>query len=244
MNAHFANRRALTLFWRYYAVLYEHCHTACVAHARAELRIRQRLRLFGFGSQSRLFPLCADEGYERSGAIAGNRRQASKIVELGSGGSAATRYPLSQKPYFRIAGRWSPLREVTVFQSVCLDSNFRKRIVRLNSFIRRHHGRNDCHGLGRNLLRPRKRPSEPVGRHLTAQLLPGQPDHLPCSPIPQSQRRFHDRLDRSPQTCSAATTGRTSRRTRRGLASTRHKHQLNSCRRYNRSGVSAWPAEG
>ena len=48
-----------------------------------------------------------------------------------------------------IAGHRSPVREVTGFQSECFDSNFRKRSVRLNSFIRRHHGRNDCHGLGR-----------------------------------------------------------------------------------------------
>ena len=45
-------------FWRYYAVLYEHRHRACVAHAIAELRIRQRLRLFGFARRADFFPLC------------------------------------------------------------------------------------------------------------------------------------------------------------------------------------------
>jgi len=83
MNAHFANRRALTLFWRYYAVLYEHCHGACVAHARAELRIRQRLRLFGFGSQSRLFPSVltrATKDRARSQEIVGRRARSSNLV--------------------------------------------------------------------------------------------------------------------------------------------------------------------
>jgi hypothetical protein len=83
MNAHFANRRALTLFWRYYAVLYEHCHRACVAHAKAELRIRQRLRLFGFGSQSRLFPSVltrATKDRARSQEIVGRRARSSNLV--------------------------------------------------------------------------------------------------------------------------------------------------------------------
>ena len=148
MNAHFAYRRALTLFWRYYAVLYEHWHRACVAYARAELRIRQRLRVFGFGSQSRLFPSVltrATKDRARSQEIVGRRARSSNLVA----GVRTTRDPLSQKPCFRIAGRRSPVREVTGFQSKCFDSNFRKRSVRLNSFIRRHHGRNDCRGLGR-----------------------------------------------------------------------------------------------
>lgn len=83
MNAHFANRRALTPFWRYYAVLYEHCHRACVAHAIAELRIRQRLRLFGFGSQSRLFPSVltrATKDRARSQEIVGRRARSSNLV--------------------------------------------------------------------------------------------------------------------------------------------------------------------
>jgi hypothetical protein len=87
MNAHFANRRALTLFWRYYAVLYEHCHRACVAHARAELRIRQRLRLFGFGSQSRLFPSVltrATKDRARSQEIVGRRARSSNLVAGGA----------------------------------------------------------------------------------------------------------------------------------------------------------------
>ena len=91
-----------------YVVLYEHCHRACVAHARAELRIRQRLRLFGFGSQSRLFSLCADEGYERSGVIAGNRRPASKIVELGSGGPIQRETHYRRSPVFVSPGAGHP----------------------------------------------------------------------------------------------------------------------------------------
>jgi hypothetical protein len=125
-----------------------HCHRACVAHARAEPRIRQRLRLFGFGSQSRLFPSAltrATKDRSRSQEIVGRRARSSNLVV----GSDTTRDPLSQKPCFRIAGRRSPLRKVTGFQSKCFDSNFRKRSVRLDSFIRRHYGRNDCRGLGR-----------------------------------------------------------------------------------------------
>src|SRR5260370_22581154 len=82
MNAHFANRRALTLFWRYYAVLYEHCHRAFIAHARAELRIRQRLRPFGFGSQSRFFPSVltrATKDRARSQEIVGGRSEERRV---------------------------------------------------------------------------------------------------------------------------------------------------------------------
>src|SRR5713226_6440014 len=55
---------------------------ACVAHTRAELRIRLRLRLFGFSLQSRLFPSVLTRRYQQSGAVAENRRIAHKIVEL------------------------------------------------------------------------------------------------------------------------------------------------------------------
>jgi len=55
----------------------------CIAHARAELRIRQRLRLFGFGSQSRLFPSVltrATKDRARSQEIVGRRARSSNLV--------------------------------------------------------------------------------------------------------------------------------------------------------------------
>jgi hypothetical protein len=84
MNAHFVNRRALTLIWRYYAVLYEKLSQGlrCSRQSRAEDQATATPVWLWLAEPT--FP-SADEGYERSGAIAGNRRQASKIVELGSG---------------------------------------------------------------------------------------------------------------------------------------------------------------
>jgi hypothetical protein len=54
------------------------------------------------------FSLCADEGYERSGAIAGNRRQASEIVELGSGGALQRDTHYRRSPIFVSPGAGHP----------------------------------------------------------------------------------------------------------------------------------------
>jgi hypothetical protein len=54
------------------------------------------------------FSLCADEGYERSGAIAGNRRPASKIVELGSGDPIQRETHYRRSPVFVSPGAGHP----------------------------------------------------------------------------------------------------------------------------------------
>jgi hypothetical protein len=144
MNAHFANRRALTLFL---AILRGAVPTLsqglrCRCQSRAE--DQATATPVCFGSQSRLFPSVLTRATKDRRKSAGQQDRRTWWR-----GSDTTRDPLSQKPCFRIAGRRSPPREVTGFQSKCFDSNFRKRSVRLDSFIRRHHGRNDCRGLGR-----------------------------------------------------------------------------------------------
>jgi hypothetical protein len=95
MNAHFANRRVLTLFL---AILRGAVRTLpqglrCPCQSRAEDQATATPVWLWLAEPT--FSLCADEGYERSGAIAGNRRQASKIVELGSGG------PIQRETHYR-----------------------------------------------------------------------------------------------------------------------------------------------
>src|SRR5260370_23294538 len=53
-----------------------------ISHARAELRIRQRLRPFGFGSQSRFFPSVltrATKDRARSQEIVGGRSEERRV---------------------------------------------------------------------------------------------------------------------------------------------------------------------
>ncbi len=108
MNAHFANRRALTLFWRYYssAVRTLSQGLRCPCQSRAEDQATATPVWLWLAEPTS--SLCADEGYERSGAIAGNRRPASKIVELGSGGPIQRETHYRRSPVFVSPGAGHP----------------------------------------------------------------------------------------------------------------------------------------
>ena len=108
MNAHFAYRRALTLFWRYYsgAIRTLSQGLRCPCQSRAEDQATATPVWLWLAEPT--FSLCADEGYERSGAIAGNRRPASKIVELGSWGPIQRETHYRRSPVFVSPGAGHP----------------------------------------------------------------------------------------------------------------------------------------